>query len=128
RCCAAKLPNQSSLFSRYYSVRRTIQRLQRAERAAVLRTYPFVVTVLLVTTLVLMRPLAQASLDTQRSLPDTTENIHVGFIFDYQEPDLSLLKDQVDYVWGGSPKTKGPSLPYVDYYIPFSRDGNSSHS
>ena len=92
------------------------------------RPNPIVVTVLFVTTLVFMRPLAQASLATHPALPDSTENIHVGLIFDYREPDLTRLQDQVDYVWGGSPKLKGPSLPYVDYYIPFSRDGNSSHT
>lgn len=55
------------------------------------------------------------------SLPDTTENIHVGMSFNYNVSNPSSEAGKVDYVWGSDYANQPPGV-YNTQYEPFDRE------
>lgn len=60
------------------------------------------------------------------SLADTTENIHLGLVFNYNLPDPQVEAGKVDFVWGSSDPTQ-PAGVYNTYYYPYDREPSGGH-
>ena len=66
---------------------------------------------------------AQEPLTTARTqyFPDTTNNIHLEMVFNYNVPDINAETGVVDMVWGSN-FPKEPRNVYNTAYIPYSVD------
>ena len=74
--------------------------------------------------------LAFPALAQPAALPDTTEGIHLGLVFNYKIKDFESEKGKIDIVWGAE-KPSPPGVYNMAYY-PFDRDrdggiGGASH-
>ncbi|PZS07179.1 MAG: hypothetical protein DLM70_03835, partial [Chloroflexi bacterium] len=70
-------------------------------------------------------------------LPDTTNNVHLGLVFNYNVPTVNGVKQaeigSVDYVWAADGSGPGnypniPGTPWHGYYIPWSQDNTDNTS
>jgi hypothetical protein len=61
------------------------------------------------------------------SLPDTTNNIHVGLPFNFRINNPQDEKGKVDFVWGSSWPGQPPGV-YNTYYYPYDREPSRGHT
>jgi hypothetical protein len=60
------------------------------------------------------------------ALPDTTENIHLGLVFNYKITDPQTEAGKVDFVWASQYPTQ-PAQVYNTYYYPYDREPDGGH-